>query len=194
MLTCIQKRGEEMSFSSLSLLDRYHNLTALCGILVPQPGIEPTPPAVEPQSLNHCTAGEVPSFLYFGLIFWKTEKVAHGVRGKQLIECLFSKQVRTLVSDSVRANDQIRSHQSLSRVRLFVTPWITARQASLSLTNSRSSLRLTSIKPVMPSSHLILCHPLLLLPPIPSLLRNQEQLFWLASLSYSVWQRSLKEK
>ena len=51
--------------------------------------------------------------------------------------------------------------------RLFETPWIAARQASLSITNSRSSLRLTSIKSVTPSSHLILCRPLLLLPPIP---------------------------
>ena len=52
---------------------------------------------------------------------------------------------------------QIRSDQSLSRVRLFATPWITAHQASLSITNSRSSPRLTSIESVMPSSHLILC-------------------------------------
>ena len=57
------------------------------------------------------------------------------------------------------------------RVRLFVTSWIAARQASLSFTNSRSSLRLTSIESVMPSSHLILCHPLLLLPPIPPSIR-----------------------
>ena len=57
------------------------------------------------------------------------------------------------------------SVQSLSRVRLFVTPWIGACLASLSITNSRSSLRLTSIESVMPSSHLILCCPLLLLPP-----------------------------
>jgi len=49
------------------------------------------------------------------------------------------------------------SDQSLSRVQLFATPWITAHQASLSITNSRSSLRLTSIESVMPSSHLILC-------------------------------------
>ena len=55
------------------------------------------------------------------------------------------------------------SVQSLSRVWLFGTPWITARQASLSITNSRSSRRLTSIKSAMPSSHLILCRPLLLL-------------------------------
>ena len=63
------------------------------------------------------------------------------------------------------------SVQSLSRVRLFATPWIAARQASLSITISRSSLRLTSIESVMPSSHLILCCPLLLLPPIPPSIR-----------------------
>ena len=60
----------------------------------------------------------------------------------------------------------IRSDQSLSPVRIFATPWITACQASLSITNSQSSLRLTSIKSVMPSNHLILCHLLLLLPSI----------------------------
>ena len=60
----------------------------------------------------------------------------------------------------------VQSVQLLSRVQLFATPWITARQASLSITNSRSSLRLTSIESLMPSSHLILCCPLLLLPPI----------------------------
>ena len=59
---------------------------------------------------------------------------------------------------------QIRSDQSLSCVQLFVTTWIAVHQASLSITNSRSSLRLTSIESVMPSSHLILCRPLLLLP------------------------------
>ena len=66
---------------------------------------------------------------------------------------------------------KIRSDQSLSHVRLFVTPWIAAHQASLSITNSRSSLRLTSIESVMPSSHLSLCRPLLLLPPIPPSIR-----------------------
>ena len=66
---------------------------------------------------------------------------------------------------------QIRSDQSLSHVRLFATPWIAAHQASLSITNSRSSLRLTSIESAMPSSHLILCRPLLLLPPIPPSIR-----------------------
>ena len=63
------------------------------------------------------------------------------------------------------------SVQLLSRVWLFATPWIAARQASLSITNFRTSLRLTSIESVMPSSHLILCRPLLLLPPIPPSIR-----------------------
>ena len=88
---------------------------------------------------------------------------------------------------------RIRSDQSLSRVQLFVTPWITARQASLSITNSQSSPRLTSIKSVMPSSHLILCCPLLLLPPIPlsirvfsneSTLRMRWPKYW--SFSFSI--------
>ena len=64
---------------------------------------------------------------------------------------------------------QFSSAQSLSRVRLFATPWTTARQASLSITNSWSSLR--SIESVMPSNHLILCRPLLLLPPISPSIR-----------------------
>ena len=89
-------------------------------------------------------------------------------------------------------DDQIRSDQSLSHVRLFVTPWIAACQASLSITNSRGSLRLTSIESVMPSSHLIVCRPLLLLPPIPPSIRvfsNESTLhmrwpkYWSFSLS-----------
>ena len=70
---------------------------------------------------------------------------------------------------SCKSMDQ--SVQSLRRVRLFATPRIAARQASLSITISRSSLRLTSIESVMPSSHLILGRPLLLLPPIPPSIR-----------------------
>ena len=62
---------------------------------------------------------------------------------------------------------QFSSVQLLSRVWLFATPWIAARQASLSITNSQNLLKLMPIESVMPSSHLILCHPLLLLPPIP---------------------------
>ena len=66
---------------------------------------------------------------------------------------------------------QFSSVQSLSRVWLFVTPWITARQAFLSITNVQSSLGFTSFESVMPSSHLIPCRPLLLLPPIPPSIR-----------------------
>ena len=61
---------------------------------------------------------------------------------------------------------QFSSSQSFSCVRLFVTPWTTAHQASMSITNSQSSPKLTSIESVMPSNHLILCCPLLLLPSI----------------------------
>ena len=67
--------------------------------------------------------------------------------------------------------DGISSVQLLSHVRLFGTPWTAACQAFLSITNSRSSLKLMCIESVMPSSHLILCHPLLLLPSIFSSIR-----------------------
>ena len=65
----------------------------------------------------------------------------------------------------------VSSAQLLSHVQLFATPWITACQASLSITNSRSSPKLMSIGSVMPSSYLILCCPLLLLPSIPPSIR-----------------------
>ena len=65
----------------------------------------------------------------------------------------------------------ISSVQSLSRVRLFVTPWTAAHQVSLSITNSRSLLKLRSIESVMPFNHLILCHPLLLWPSIFPIIR-----------------------
>ena len=71
----------------------------------------------------------------------------------------------------VSAPFSFSSVQSLSRVWLFATPWIAGHQASLSITNSQSSLRLTSIESVMSSSRLILCHPLLLLLPIPPSIR-----------------------
>ena len=89
---------------------------------------------------------------------------------------------------------QFSSIQSLNGVQLFATSWIAACQASLSITNSWSSHRLMSIKSVMPSSHLILCRPLLLLPPIPpsirvfsneSILRMRWPKYWSFSLSIS---------
>ena len=87
----------------------------------------------------------------------------HGIFQAQILECV-------AISYS-RGSPQFSSVQSLSRVWLFATPWIAARQASLFITNSRGSPRLTSIESVMPSSHLILCRPLLLLPPIPPSIR-----------------------
>ena len=89
---------------------------------------------------------------------------------------------------------QFSSVQSLSHVWLFATPWIAACQASLSITNSQSLLKLMPIASVMPSSHLILCRPLLLLPPIPPSIRvfsNESTLhmrwpkYWSFSLSVS---------
>ena len=88
---------------------------------------------------------------------------------------------------------QFSSVQSLSHVRLFETPWIAARQASLSITKSQSSLRLTSIESVMPSNHLILCCPLLLLLsmfhsikvfPNESAVRIRWPKYWSFSLAY----------
>ena len=74
------------------------------------------------------------------------------------------------ISHEVMGNS-FSSAQSLNRVRLFVTPWIAACQASLSITNFQSSFKLMSIESVMPSSHLILCRSLLLLPPTPHSIR-----------------------
>ena len=88
---------------------------------------------------------------------------------------------------------QFNSIQSLSCVRLFATPWTAAHQASLSITNSRSFLKLMSIDLVMPSNHLILCHPLFFLPSIfpsikvfsnESVLRIRCPKYW--SLSFSI--------
>ena len=100
-----------------------------------------------------------------------------------------------------RLQSQFSSGQSLSRIWLFATPWITARQASLSITNSRSLLKLMPIESVVPSSHLILCRPRLLLPPIPPSIRvfsNESVLFmrwpkyWSFSLSISLWYHKKK--
>ena len=106
--------------------------------------------------------------------------------GRKFIYDVKATQFRYLVT-------QFSSAQSLSRVQLFATPWITARQASLSVTNSQSLLKLVSIESV-PSSHLILCCLLLLLPPIlPSIrvfsnestLRMRWPKYWSFSFSIS---------
>ena len=89
---------------------------------------------------------------------------------------------------------QFSSVQSLSHVWLFATPWAAISQASLSITNSQSLLKLMSIKSVMPSNHLIFRHPLLLLPPLPpsirvfshkSTLRMRWPKYWSFSFSIS---------
>ena len=90
------------------------------------------------------------------LLYWQVDSLPLSHQGST--SCTFFHEVFSSV-------------QSLSCVWLFATPWITARQTSLSITNSWSSLKLMSIESVMPSSHLILCRPLLLLPPIPPSIR-----------------------
>ena len=95
---------------------------------------------------------------YYPKKFLAILTIAFFIELKQIILKLVWKHTHT--------KKQIASVQLLTRVRLFVTPWIAARQASLSITNSWSSPKLMSIESVMPSSHLILCRPLLLLPSI----------------------------
>ena len=106
----------------------------------------------------------------------------------------FNRMILRMRFKLIKERDNISSVQLPSPIRLFVIPWITAHQASLSITNSRSLPKLMSIELVMPSSHLILCCPLLLLPPIrPSIrvLSNESTLcmrwpkFWSFSFNIS---------
>ena len=96
--------------------------------------------------------------------------IVHGAKGKFIFisEHINTSLVNVYLNMSISLqkifNKFDHSVQSLSRVWLFATPWTEARQASLSITNSQSLLKLMSIESVMPSSHLILCRPLLLLP------------------------------
>ena len=107
---------------------------------------------------------------------------------------LWSISYLTFGPNAMDLSVKFSSVQSFSRVQLFATPWIAACQASLSITNSRSLLKLKPIESVMPSSHLILCCPLLLLPPISlsirvfsneSALRMRWPKYWSFSLSTS---------
>ena len=147
-----------------------------CGISAPWAWTEPAPlhGKVKSEPLGHQGS---PS----EVTFQASAKAQRKSKASETLHCTKSPQQPSLIPRhlpsarhgicySVTAV-QFSSVQSLSRVWLFATPWIAARQASLSITNSRSSLRPTSIESVMPSSHLILCHPLLLLPPIPSSIR-----------------------
>ena len=107
------------------------------------------------------------SFLY--LLIWSAERDFQIGRNKEEIGNLGG--IKKRLKHPGGKGECFSSVQSLSHVQLCETPWIAARQASLSITNSQSSLRLTSIESVMPSSHLILCHPLFLLSPIPPSIR-----------------------
>ena len=94
--------------------------------------------------------------------FWMNKQKGNSyLQFKELMKRLYNIYSREFLPDY-----QFSSVQSLSCVRLFVIPWTAAHQASLSITNSRSLLKLMSIELVMPSNHLILCHSLLLLPSI----------------------------
>ena len=113
----------------------------------------------------------MPSFCWQLLIWFVlrhrkslNSQVIQHVRGDGILSDSPAKRRHSCITD-------LSSVQSLSGVWLFVTPWIAARQASLSITNSWSSLKLMSIESVMPSNYLILCRPLFLLPPIPSSIR-----------------------
>ena len=104
------------------------------------------------------------SFYFFLVLLWKIELLKEFVHFFHVIHFI-------AIELFIIVSYQFSSVLSLSRIRLFATPWIAARQASLSIINSRSSLKLMSIESVMPSSHLILGRPLLLLPPIPPSIR-----------------------
>ena len=132
-----------------------------------QPGIEPSSHALQVDSLLTEPTGK-PKNSWGGSLsllqgIFPTQKLNWG-----LLHCRW---ILYELSYQGSPDLSISSVQSLSRVWLFVTTWIAARQASLSITNSQSLLKLMSIESVMPSSHLILCHPLLLLPPIPPSIR-----------------------
>ena len=119
---------------------------------------------------------------------WFEEKVTEGLVDKlsfswmrlyseneNVVCCTFQKGdyrcQRHVISKANSLSTMFSSVRSLSCVRLFATPWTTAHQASLSITNSRSLPKLMSIESLMQFSHLILCRPLLLLPPIPRSIR-----------------------
>ena len=123
------------------------------------------------------------------ILEWVAYPFSSRPRNQTGISCIAGRQILYQLSHTVS-----QSIQTLSRVRLFVTPWIAARQASLSITNSRSLFKPTSIESVMPSNHLILCRSLLLLSSIPpstrvfsneSTLRMRWPKYWSFSFSIS---------
>ena len=116
------------------------------------------------RSLDHPEDQELLAFIYLHIIsgFWFNPCVFNTFYSPDIMR---GTETKIFYRDKVLHT--LCSVQSLSRVPLFAPPWIAAHQASLSITNSRSLLKLMSLELVMPSSHLILCRPLLLLSPIP---------------------------
>ena len=105
----------------------------------------------------------IPAFVLFLLICIKYPEptIMTSLEMSKPCDGIFAASLRPSLRQGPFLDLSPGSVQSLSHVRLFATPWTAARQASLSITNSRSSLKLMSIEPVMPSNHLILCCPLL---------------------------------
>ena len=134
-----------------------------CRILVPQPEIESGPSLWKSDVLTPGPQG-IPRGQYV-LICWD-------ILCKTKIKTIIILRGKKAAQNKDFSRNMISSVQSLTHVRLFAAPWIAAQQASLSITRSWSLLRLMSIKSVMPSSHLILCRPLLLLPSIPPSIRD----------------------
>ena len=120
---------------------------------LPRSEIEPRSPTLQADSLRSEPPGKP---VNTGLGSLSFSRVSSQPRNQTRVSCIGG---RFFTSWATRKAELIRSDQSLSCVRLFETPWIAACQASLSITNSQSSLRLTSIESVMPASHLILCRP-----------------------------------
>ena len=141
---------------------------------LPNPRFEPRSPSLQANSLPAEPQGKpkntgVGSLSLLQWIF-PTQKLNQGLLHCMRILYQLIYEGRPY-SSCIWYSVQFSSVQSLSRVWLFATPWIAACQASMSITNTRSLLALMPIESVMPSSHLILCHPLLLLPPIPPSIR-----------------------
>ena len=144
---------------------------------LPNPGIEPRSPTLQADSLPAEPLGKpkntvVGSLSLLQAIFPTQESTWGLLHCRQILNQLSYLGSPSLCIPAYKyASVQFNSVQLLSRVQLFATPWITAYQASLSITNSQSLPKLRSIESVMPSSHVILCRPLLLLPPIPPSIR-----------------------
>ena len=140
---------------------------------------------IESPEINPCTYGHVIFDKWGKNIQWRKENLFNKWCWQNWSTTCKRMKLEHFLTPSV---------QSLSHVWLFATPWIAAHQASLSIINSQSLLKIMPIKSVMPPSHLILCHPLLFLPPIPpsirdfsneSTLRMRWKTYWSFSFSIS---------